>query len=70
MFMTSDNDSKQLAIDGFYKPLKLDVTDKSVGLSVYVRSYLPLRQLTKDKISLDIQALVFEKNIRKEKLFF
>ena len=61
---------KQLAIDGFYKPLKLDVTDKSVGLSVYVRSYLPLRQLTKDKISLDIQALVFEKNIRKEKLFF
>ena len=29
----------QFAIDGFHKPLRLDVTDKSGGLIVYVRSY-------------------------------
>ena len=56
------------AIDGFHKPLRLDATDKSGGLLVYVRSYLPLRQLT--KISSDIQALVFVINLRKEKWFF
>ena len=33
------------ACDGFHKPLRLDVTDKSGVLLVYVRSYLPLRQL-------------------------
>ena len=37
---------------------------------VYVRSYLPLRQLTKHKTSSDIQALVFEINLRKEKWLF
>ena len=60
----------QFAIDGFHKPLRLDATDKSGGLLVYVRSYLPLPQLTKHEISSDIQALVFEINLRKEKWFF
>ena len=60
----------QFAIDGFHKPLRLDATDKSGGLLVYVRSYLPLRQLTKHEISSDMQALVFEINLRKEKWFF
>ena len=31
----------QFAIDGFHKPLRLDATDKSGCLLVYVRSYLP-----------------------------
>ena len=60
----------QFAIDGFHKPLRVDATDKSGCLLVYVRSYLPLRQLTKHEISSDIQALVFEINLRKEKWFF
>ena len=60
----------QFAIDGFHTPLRLDTTDKCGVLLVYVRSYLPLRQLTKHKISSDIQALVFETNLRKEKWFF
>ena len=30
----------QFAIDGFHKPLRLDATDKSEGLLVYVRSCL------------------------------
>ena len=46
----------------------MDFTDKSIGLLVYVRSYFSLRQLT--KISSDIQALVFEINLRKGKWFF
>ena len=29
----------QFAIDGFHKPLRRDVTDKSGGLLGYVRSY-------------------------------
>ena len=57
----------QFAIDGFHKPLRLDATDKSGGLLVYVRSYLPLRQLTKHEISSDNQALVLEINLTKEK---
>ena len=36
---------------------------------VYIRSYLPLRQLTKHKIFSDIQALAFEISLRKEKWF-
>ena len=60
----------QFASDGFHKPFRLDVKDKSGGLLVYVRSYLPLSQLTKHKISSDIQALTFEINLRKEKWFF
>ena len=60
----------QFAIDGIHKTHRLDVTDKKGGLLVYVRSYLPLPQLTKHKIYSDIQALVFEINIRKEKWFF
>ena len=39
------------AIDGFHKPLRLDATVKTRGLLVYVRSYLPLGQLNKHKIS-------------------
>ena len=60
----------QCAIDEFHIPLRLDATDKSGGLLVYVRSYLPLHKLTKHEISSDIQALVFEINLRKEKWFF
>ena len=40
----------QFANDGFHKPLRLDATDKSGGLLVYVRSYLLLCQLTKHEI--------------------
>ena len=35
--------TSQFAIYGFHKPLRLDATDKSGGLLVYVTSYLPLR---------------------------
>ena len=54
----------------FHKPLRLDISDKSGGLLVYVRSHLLSRQLTKFKIPSDIQAIPFEVNMRKEKWFF
>ena len=60
----------QFAIDGFHKPLTLDVTDKSGCLLVDLRSYLRFRQSTKHKISSDIQAVAFERNLIKEKWFF
>ena len=50
----------QFAIYKFYKPLMLDVTNKIAGLLVYARSYLPLRQLTNQRISSDIQVLLLK----------
>ena len=57
----------QFAFDEFYKPLMLNVTNKSGSLLVYVRSYLLLRQLNNHKIFPDMQAFAFEINLRKEK---
>ena len=59
----------QFIIEGFHKPLRLDISDKSGGLLV-VRSHLLSRQLTKFKIPSDIQAIPFEFNMRKEKWLF
>ena len=50
----------QFAIDEFYKPLMLDVTNKIGGVLVYARPYLPLRQLTNHKMSSNIQALLLK----------
>ena len=60
----------QFIMEGFHKPLRLDIYCKSGFLLVYVRSYLLSRQLTKFEIPSDIQAIPFEVNIRKEKWFF
>ena len=60
----------QLIIEGFHKPLRLDISDKSGGLLFYIRSHLLSRQLTKFKIPSDIKAIPFEVNMRKEKWFF
>ena len=40
----------QFIIEGFHKPLRLDISDKSGGLLVYVRLHLLSRQLTKFEI--------------------
>ena len=60
----------QFIIEGFHKPLRLDISDKSGGLLVYGRSYLLSSQLAKFEIPSDIQAIPFEVNMRKEKWFF
>ena len=40
----------QFIIDGFHRPLRLDISDKSGGLLVYVRLHLLSRQLTNFEI--------------------
>ena len=60
----------QFLIEVFPKPLKLDVSDRSGGLLVYLRSHIPSHQLIKFKASSTIQAILFEINLRKEKWFF
>ena len=60
----------QFIVERFHKPLRLDISDKSGGLLVYVIPYLLSRQLIKFEIHSDIQAILFEVNIRKEKWFF
>lgn len=60
----------QFLIEAFPKPLKLDVSDRTGGLLVYLRSYIPSHQLIKFQASSTIQAILFEINLRKEKWFF
>ena len=57
----------QFLIEGCNKPLRLDAPGRSRGLLDFTKSHLPTRQLTKRKIPMDIQILIFELNLRKEK---
>ena len=54
-------------IECYNKPLRLDVSGKRGGLLVFTKSHLPTRQLTKLKIPMDIQIIIFKLNLRKEK---
>ena len=54
-------------IEDYNKPLRLDVSGRSGGLLVFTKSHLPTRQLTELKIPMDIQIIIFELNLRKEK---
>ena len=60
----------QFLMEGFHKPLRLDISDKSGGFLVYVRLHLLSRQLIKSEIPSEIQAIPFEVNMRKKKWFF
>ena len=60
----------QFIIERFLKPLRVDISDKSGGLLVYLRSHLLSRQLTQFKISSGTQAIPFEVSMQKEKWFF
>ena len=44
----------QIIIEGFHKPLRLDISDKSGSLLVYARSYLQSHQLINFEIPSDI----------------
>ena len=57
-------------IEGFLKSLRLDLLDRSSGLLVYVKSYIPSRKLIKFKTPSTIQELPFEINLRRQKWFF
>ena len=57
----------QFEIKGYYSPFRLDITNKSRGLLVYIKSSIPSRKLSCDDICNSIQAIPFEINLRKEK---
>ena len=57
----------QFLIDGYNKPLGLDVSGRSMGLLVFAKSLLPTKQLTKLKILMNVQVIMLELNLPKEK---
>ena len=57
----------QFEIKGYYSPFRLDITNKSGGLLVYIKSSVPCRKLSCDSSCNSIQAIVFEINLRNEK---
>ena len=58
---------EQFVVTGFKIPIRLDVTDKSGGLLLYARDKLPLRQLNCPVRKSDIQCIVADLNLRKQK---
>ena len=58
----------QFFAEGYNKrPLRLDVSRRSGAILVFTKSHLPTRQLTKLKIQIDIQIIIFDLNLRREK---
>ena len=57
----------QFQILGFKKPLRLDVTENSGGILVYVRDNLISRKIPDVDVPNDIQVIPFEINVRKRK---
>ena len=57
----------QFFIEGYNKPLQLDVSGRSEGNLVFTKTYLPTKKLTTLNTSMDIQIIIFELNLQKEK---
>ena len=57
----------QFEIKGYYSPFHLDMTNKSGGFLVYIKSSIPSKKLSCDDICNSIQAIPFKINLRKEK---
>ena len=57
----------QFFIEGYNKPLRLDVPERSGRLLVFTKPHLPTRQSKKRKILMDMQIIIFELNLQKEK---
>ena len=57
-------------LPAFQEPLRLDINHRSGGLLVYTMASLPSKILSKFKLSITIQIIPFEINLRKEKWLF
>ena len=63
--------NSQFLIPSFHKLLKMDVSCRRGGLLVYIKSSLPPKMLTKFKLRFNnIQIMLFELNLRKDKWLF
>ena len=58
--------SSQFLIEGYKTPSRLDVSERSGGILVYVKDSLITKEL-KVTVTHDIQAVFFELNLRKQK---
>ena len=52
----------QSSVEGYHKPYRLDVSEKSGGILVYINSSIPCRQLHYGNLNLSIQAVPSEIN--------
>ena len=57
----------QFFLANYHTPYRLDISNKSGGILVYIRSNIPTRQLNCGNLCKSIQAVPFEINLRKEK---
>ena len=60
----------QFLIPGFHEPMRLDLTSKRGGMLVYIKSSLQSRVISNFKLPKNIQAILFELNLRKDKWLF
>ena len=59
-----------ILIPGFHEPMRLDLTSKRGGMLVYIKSSLQSRVISNFKLPKNIQAILFELNLRKDKWLF
>ena len=59
--------SAQFVFERYQSPYRLDVSNRSGGILVYVKSSIPSRRLSCENLCDSIQAVPFEINSRKEK---
>ena len=57
----------QFSVEGYHKPYRLDVSEKSGSISVSINFSIPSKQLHCGNLNLSIQAVSFEINLRKYK---
>ena len=57
----------QFRLANYHTPYRLDISNKSGGILVYIKSNIPTRQLNCGDLCKSIQAVPFEINLRKEK---
>ena len=56
----------QFRLANYHTPYRLDISNNSGGILVYIRSNIPTRQLNCGNLCKSIQAVPFEINLRKE----
>ena len=59
--------SAKFVLEGYNLPYRLDISSRSGGILVYVKSSIPSRRLSCENLCDSIQAVSFEINLRKEK---
>ena len=59
--------SAQFVVEGYHSPYRLDASNRSGGILVYVKSSIPSLCLSCENLCDSIQPVPFEINLRKEK---